>query len=154
MEKRLITKHQEKVYRCMHHDFEGLSIEETAKKLGVAVTTVYKVITRLKKIAPQLFPILSKTNAIIWKYWFECGLNYKQIAIVVNLTEGAVSKRLQIIKRKMEATKTNISSTNFYRPLSLSDLNVNLLTTESLGINPADSLIIGSDNPIKVIQKF
>ena len=119
---RLITKRQEEIYRCRHHDFMGLTTEETATKLGISTHTVRAHLTTLKKIAPQLFPILSKENARIWRLWHENGLSCREIASRMRTTERAVIERLRRIKKNMNYHEVVMA--NPHRAISLNTLDV------------------------------
>lgn len=67
--KRAITHKEEQAYRMCHHDFGGLSIKEAAKKMGVKVRGVQRLLCNLKKKSPRLFPILTpRRRAIIALY--------------------------------------------------------------------------------------
>ena len=57
--KRLITKRQEQILRLCHHDFEGLTQEQAAEKLGVSRPVITKALACIEKIMPQYFPILT-----------------------------------------------------------------------------------------------
>jgi len=120
--KRLITEKQEEVYRCRHHDFEGLTEKETALKLKIAVQTVREHLTNLKKNTPQLFPILSKENAEAWGRWYVGGQTCAEIAEIMGTTEDVILKRLQRVKEKMGYTE--IITANPNRALSWDSLAV------------------------------
>lgn len=120
--KRLITKKQEEVYRLCHHDFGGLTPEEAAERLGIHPRKVYELLARMKKIAPQLFPIIPRENAEAWGLWFEGGLHCLEIAERMGITESAVIQRLQHIKEKMGFT--HIDTSKRYRPPSLDTLDI------------------------------
>lgn len=123
--KRLITKKQEKVYRLCHQDFEGLTVEEAAKRLGISVIAVYKTLERLEKVAPQLFPILSKESIKIWGMWTIDGLHCWQIAEELGITESAVEQRLLRIKDKLGYTE--IATAKPYRAISLDTMDMDTI---------------------------
>jgi len=121
--KRLITEKQEAVYRCRHHDFEGLTEEETAKKLEISIRMVQKHLTNLKKNTPQLFPILSKENAEAWGRWYVGGQTCAEIAEIMGTTEKAILERLQHVKKKMGYTE--IITANPNRAINIDAINEN-----------------------------
>jgi len=120
--KRLITKKQEKAYHLCHQDFEGLSTEEAAERLGISVRAVNRTLERLEKIAPQLFPILKRESAEAWGLWYEGGLSCLEIAERMGTTESAVIQQLQHVKEKMG--HTHIDTNKRYRPPSLDTLEI------------------------------
>ncbi|MCP5019624.1 MAG: hypothetical protein GY938_30725 [Ketobacter sp.] len=63
--KRNLTKKEEQVLRLHHHDFGGLSIDDTATEMGVGRDTVVEHLRCIKKKTPQLFPILAPIHRAI-----------------------------------------------------------------------------------------
>lgn len=120
--KRNITKDQEDAFRLRHHDHEGLTEEEAADELGISSRAVRGRLTRMQKVAPQLFPILSRKNAKLWEMWHRGGLACAEIAERVKCTESAVTQRLQHIKKKMGYTER--ITANPHRAISLDTLDI------------------------------
>jgi predicted DNA-binding protein YlxM (UPF0122 family) len=77
---RLITQKQEAVYRLCHHDFFGLSQEEAAEVLDVDQRTISDRLSRMKEIAPQLFPVLSKNVAAIYNRFVTDNMSVREVA--------------------------------------------------------------------------
>lgn len=120
--KRLITKKQEKAYRLCHHDFEGLSAEEAAERLGISVRAINRTLERLEKIAPQLFPILSVRQAEMWARFYHGGQTCEVIAEELEETVEAVIEVLQRVKKRIGyderiASKSKLRAKG--KPLSL-----------------------------------
>ena len=61
--KRLITENEERVYRAVSVDFDGLTPADAALKLGVSTARIHEVLQSVKRKAPQLFPLLTKQEA-------------------------------------------------------------------------------------------
>jgi DNA-directed RNA polymerase specialized sigma24 family protein len=101
MNERKISKQQEEAYRICHHDFGRKTPEQAAEVMGKSSQAVRGLLSRMKKIAPQLFPILSPTQAMLWDMWHDEGLSCADIAKVVGMTEKAVTRRVQVIKKKL-----------------------------------------------------
>ena len=120
--KRNITKDQEDVFRLRHHDHEGLTEEEAADELGISPRAVRGRLTRMQKVAPQLFPILSRKNAELWEMWHRGGISCRAIAGYIGSTESAVTQRLQHIKKKMGYTER--ITANPHRAISLDTLDI------------------------------
>ena len=97
---RVISKETERAFRCRYHNFEGLSIEETAKVMKVSEHKVHQLLLDMQRIAPALFPILESEEYEAWTLWFDRGLSCKEVAMIMKISEEAVKKRLQKIKKK------------------------------------------------------
>lgn len=120
--KRKITKEQEDAFRLRHHDHEGLTEEEAADELGISPRAVRGRLTRMQKIAPQLFPILNRKNAKVWGLWREGGLTCAEISERMGTTEKAITERLQHVKKKMGYTER--ITANPHRAISLDTLDI------------------------------
>ena len=126
--KRKITKEQEDAFRLRHHDFEGLTEEEAADELGISPRAVRGRLTRMQKVAPQLFPILSRENAEIWEWWYRGGLTCWEIAKQTGMKLGAVMKRLERIKKKMGYAE--MVTPNPHRAISLDTLDIDTVVVK------------------------
>ena len=100
MNKRLITKRQEEALKLCHHDFSGLTQEEAAKEMGITQSAVNDLLNRVKKVAPQLVPILTKHEFKIYNYYIEKNWSVTEIAEHFNLTESAIYATLIRAKKK------------------------------------------------------
>jgi len=120
--KRLITKNQEKVYRLCHQDFEGLTVEKAAERLDISAIAVYKTLERLEKIAPQLFPILTKRQTEMWARFYHGGQKCRQIAEELEETERTVIEVLQSVKKGMGFHIVIMANPN--EPISLDTLDI------------------------------
>lgn len=100
MDKRLITKRQEQALKLCHHNFEGLTQEEAAKRMGIDRKNVSKLLDRVKKVLPKYFPIVTKEEAKVYHYYMDEGWSVEDIAEHMNLTENAVYLALQRTQNK------------------------------------------------------
>jgi len=98
--KRMITKREEEAYRCRHHDFDGLTMAETAERMGINEQSVSNLLNSMKKKAPQLFPILSKQQVNVFELWLK-GDTIETIALELKLADQTVKNVLQTVKEKM-----------------------------------------------------
>jgi transposase len=98
---RKITEEMERLYRLVHHDFGGKSYVEAARVAGTSISSVYRVLGKMKRLAPQLFPILNQEQAKLWKAWKSEGLTCSEIAYHFHLTEDAVNSKLNTIRHKL-----------------------------------------------------
>lgn len=100
MMRRLISKKQEAVLKCCHHDFEGLPQAEAAKKLNVSQSAVSDALKQIKKILPSFFPILTALEAKCYHLFAIEGWNVDDIAEHFGLTPDSVYKTLKRVKDK------------------------------------------------------
>jgi len=100
MEKRLITKKQEQAFRLCHQDFEGLTETEAAERMGVTQATISEHLANVKKVAPQLFPILTKFQAQCYHYITCDGWLPEEIADYMGRPINSVYKALQACRNK------------------------------------------------------
>ena len=100
MGKRLITERQEQILRLVHHDFDGLSQTEAAKKLGVSQSVISDVLKRVEEVLPHFFPILTKLEARIYHLYMIEGWGIDELAEHLGLTLNSIYKTLQRAKDK------------------------------------------------------
>lgn len=100
MEKRLITEKQERALKLCHYDHGGLTREEAAKIMGIDQSVLSRLLRKVKKVAPQLFPIMTKQEAKISHYFMVDGWKVKEIAEYMGLSIIAVQRSLQRCRRK------------------------------------------------------
>jgi len=88
--KRLITTKQEKIFRACHHNFDGLTQIEAAKKLNIPQQVVSDVLKCIEKILPQMFPILTKIEAERYHLYMIEGWSVDEIAEHFNLPPRSI----------------------------------------------------------------
>lgn len=98
--KRLITEQQEKVIRLCHHDFEGLTQSEAAERMGISQQAVSKLLAKVEKVAPQLFPILTKFQARSYHHLMMDGWSVKDIAKHLETSSRSVYNALKACRDK------------------------------------------------------
>lgn len=99
---RLITERQEQIYRMRHHNFAGLTTKQVAAMLGVQSRVIRKHMQKLKCIAPQLFPILTKRQAEILELWY--SLSPQQIGAYLDIAVMTVYSTFRDL-RNMDVLK-------------------------------------------------
>lgn len=62
---RILSHFEEAIIQAVHHDFEGLSIKETAKQFDTTPKRVKTILADIEQKAPQLFPILTPQQRAI-----------------------------------------------------------------------------------------
>lgn len=98
--KRLISERQEQIYRMRHHNFDGLTTKQVAVMLGITTHSVARHMWEMQKIAPQLFPILTKRQADIYHMFVNVGLEQKVIGRVLGISKSCVGVLIYRIKNK------------------------------------------------------
>jgi len=94
------TEQEERIFRMVHHDFDGLTIREASDKLGLSTRRIQYILKGIKKKAPQLFPILTKRENTIATMLLEKGLSIEQIAIASGKTENHIKVIIHRMKEK------------------------------------------------------
>ena len=97
---RLITHRQEQIYRMRHHDFAGLTTKQVTAMLGITTHSVARHMWEMQKIAPQLFPILTKRQADIYHMFVNVGLEQKVIAGILGISSNCVGVLIHRMKHK------------------------------------------------------
>lgn len=100
MDKRLITKRQEQIFRCCHHDFGGLSQVEAAKKLGITQSAVSNALAACRKTMPQMFPIFTKLETRYYKLYTIKGWSIEKIANNLGKSRTTVYEGLERMRDK------------------------------------------------------
>ena len=99
-QKRVITERQEEAVRLCHHDFEGLTMTEAAKKMGISQPAITHLLAKVKKIAPQLFPMMTKYQAQCYHFFTCDGWPPASIAEYLDRPIWSVYEALQACKNK------------------------------------------------------
>ena len=100
MTKRLITEKQEQALRLCHQDFGGLTQKEAAAKMNISPRALGKLLSRVKEILPDYFPILTKHEAKIYHYYMVEGWEVDEISEYTKLSQNAIYLTLQRAKNK------------------------------------------------------
>ena len=96
--KRRLSYEQEQVIRLCHHDHQGLSIEGAAIKMGVLVKDIRQFLRSAKRIAPQLFPILTPQHrAILMMY--DQHQSRKAVAAALGITLPVLKRRVKFLRK-------------------------------------------------------
>ena len=98
--KRVMSQREEQVYRLRHHAFSGLSPSEAAKRLGMTVTSIGRILKGLKKKAPQLFPILTCKQADIYYLYVRVGLSRGEIVRYLNISCNNFATHIERMRQK------------------------------------------------------
>lgn len=98
MTKRNLSHLEEKIIRLVHHDFDGLSIEEAAEKTKCSIETIETMLKRIEKVAPQLFPILNPQHrAILLMY--DKHMSRASIAVALGISEQKLHKEIAFLRK-------------------------------------------------------
>ena len=104
MKKNLSDK-QVQAYRLVSGEFEGLSTDEAAKRMGITPQAINRLLSRAKKICSKLFPLLTKQEVDV-KALHVLNWSYEDIADKLQVSLSRVS---QIIKSANEKQGTACS---------------------------------------------
>ncbi|KKM63220.1 hypothetical protein LCGC14_1513680 [marine sediment metagenome] len=121
---RKISEKMEQVYRCRHHDFGGMTVKETARKLGMKPATIRSLLWRMFKVAPQLFPILTSGQARAWHMFYHEGMSHNLIASAMDITKNASEKLIKKAKKKLDYHKVLSQRMLVMSPERLTSLEV------------------------------
>ena len=100
MGERKLTTWDEKIYRLVHHDFEGLTRTKAAEIMRCSLSTIINTLNSIKKVAPQLFPILTKREKEVCDLAGELGFTDEQIAVVLEKPITAIEHTIKRIRKK------------------------------------------------------
>lgn len=103
MSKQSITKKQKRALQLCHHDFEGLTQKEAAKKMKISQQAISKLLILVKKALPQYFPILTKQEERIYHYYMVEGWSVETIAKYTKLSCDTIYNTLQRGKSKKKS---------------------------------------------------
>jgi len=98
MENRILSHYEETIIRWHHHDFAGLSLEETAHRVFSTVPELKQKLREIKRKAPSLFPILTPQHrAILLMY--DKHMDRTSIAAALNITERKLNKEVTFLRK-------------------------------------------------------
>jgi DNA-binding CsgD family transcriptional regulator len=83
-----------------HHDFDGLTTKRVAAMLSITTHSVARHMQEMQKVAPQLFPILTRQQADIHHLFVNVGLRQKTIAELLNISKSCVGVLVHRIRAK------------------------------------------------------
>lgn len=95
-----ITEDEIRCYRLRHHKFAGLTTKETTKKMNITPERVRLLLKSLRAKAPQLFPILTHREHLVYWLYTKKGLSMYKIATYLHLAYSTVWGALNRARRK------------------------------------------------------
>lgn len=98
--KRKLSHKQELAIRLCHHDFKGLSQKQAAEEMGISIQAVSALLKSVKKIAPQLFPILTKEQVAVKRLAIDAGESREEVAEALGISVGRVKEILHQLTQK------------------------------------------------------
>lgn len=96
---RLITEKQEQAYRLVAGEFEGLTVAQAAEKMRITPQAVNRLLRDTKKVAPQLFPLVTAVEYSVLTQ-LKVGKTNRQIRQCTGMSEQAVSRATASLIRK------------------------------------------------------
>lgn len=100
MNERKITIRQERALRLCHHEFSGLGQAEAAERMSISQPALSELLTAVKKVMPEWFPILTPLEAICYNHYIAEGLSAAFIAIRTGKSQSAVYDALKRARAK------------------------------------------------------
>ncbi len=101
MDRKLSTK-QEKAYRLVSGEFDGLPVKVAAVLMDITPQAVNRLLDRARTACPQLFPLLTKQEVDV-NVLRDMGWDNGDIANKLQVSEGRVS---QIVKSYCDKRRT------------------------------------------------
>ena len=95
-----ITKDEIRCYRLRHHEFKGYTTKETAKIMKIAPEKVRTLLKSLQAKAPQLFPVLTYRQHLVYWLYTKKGLSRYKIAAYLGTAYSNVWELLNRAKKK------------------------------------------------------
>lgn len=96
--KREITKDEERAYRLCHHEFGGWTVKDAAYKMKLSESKVRRLLKSMKSKAPQLFPILTKHQYRVYRFYMR-GFSQQIIAKLLRTTQSAICRTFERMKK-------------------------------------------------------
>ena len=107
MTEKIISKKEERAYRLCHHSFDGLSVSDAADVMRLTPRRVQQLLISLEKKAPQLFPILTLTQARDYHLYCDEGWTLKDIMFDTGRSISTISESIKAaIVKGMPRPKT------------------------------------------------
>lgn len=97
--KTVLTEKQIQAYRLVSGEHGGLSTADAAKKMSITTQALNRLLLRLKKLCPSLFPILTKQEADA-KALFALDWSYADIANKLQVSLNRVSQIIGSVNEK------------------------------------------------------
>lgn len=96
-ETRVLSHEQERALRLVHHDHGGQSVESAAAMMGVTVKGIKKLLRSAKRLAPQMFPILTPEHRAIL-LMRDQHMSNATIAAGLHLTLPMLKRRIAFLR--------------------------------------------------------
>lgn len=78
--KHTLTDQEARAIRLVHHDLMGLTHKDAAKQMDIGVRRLDSILQSARIKAPQLFPILTQNQNIVYKAIMDDGNDRQSIA--------------------------------------------------------------------------
>lgn len=115
MTKRLMTIQEEAVYRLVSHDFAGLSQIEAAECAGLSQSQVSRILKKIEKEHPSLFPILNARQKYVYKQIVKHGKTHKEIAVMMGTSIRTIERVVGQLRKKGVSFSSPVKSVP-YKP--------------------------------------
>jgi len=117
----MLTKKEVKVYRLCHHHFSGVTTSHAAMVMKTSERRIQQILADIKAKAPQLFPILTQTQARDYHLYTDEGWSVQEIADNTDRTRDAVYKSITSAIKKGMPDTINVHSLRSHRVVRYND---------------------------------
>jgi transposase len=83
-----------------HHDFAGLTTKQVAAKLGVTPKCINSYMRKMRKIAPQLFPILTPRQMDVYVLYEQMGMSHPEVEKYLGMSAGTSGATIWYMRKK------------------------------------------------------
>lgn len=87
----------EEAYRLCSHNFEGLTVDAAAVKMGITANSIRDLLSDMKRVAPQLFPILTPVERSVL-ILLDAHIKVNEIMAGLNLGRQTVDRIIVKLK--------------------------------------------------------
>lgn len=98
--KRAITKKQEIIFRMRHQDFGGMATKQVAAVFGVSLRCINSHMRQMKKIAPQLFPVLTQRQMDVYVLYEKMGMTHPEVEKYLGMSAGTSGATVWCMRKK------------------------------------------------------
>ncbi len=109
------SEKQIQAYRLVSGEHEGLSTVDAAKRMSITTQALNRLLSRLKKLCPELFPTLTKQEADV-KALFALDWTYADIANKLQVSLNRVSQIIGSVNEKQGTARRRPIKMLSYQP--------------------------------------
>ncbi len=104
MKQKFMTDQEIEVYKSCHHSFEGLTQPEAAERMSISQSCVSRLLKKIEKDHPELFPILNARQDLIYTQIVGHGSTHEAIAHMMDVSIRTVERIVGQMRRRVSAS--------------------------------------------------